>query len=159
MQSLTLGTPKSGITYELRTAVRCLIIKDNKICLIHVKNGNYHKLPGGGIEPSDPSDTISCQREALEETGCEISVESECFAKTIEFRGDLKQESRAYVCAVERDTGKVELTELEAGEGLVHFWCAVEEAVGVMKGVEPTSELGGMIQRRDVFLVEAYLKL
>lgn len=90
MHSLTLGSAQKDIKYETRIAVRCLIIQDNKICIIHVKKGNYYKLPGGGVEPEDRDDTVSCQREALEETGCEIIVRPELIAQTTEFRGTLQ---------------------------------------------------------------------
>lgn len=90
MHSLTLGSAQKDVNYETRTAVRCLILKDGNICIIHVKKGNYYKLPGGGIEPEDPDDTVSCQREALEESGCEVIVRPELIAKTTEFCGTLQ---------------------------------------------------------------------
>jgi hypothetical protein len=70
----------------------------------------------------------------------------------------ISQESHAYVCTVYKDTGKVELTELEASEGLVHSWCPIEEALEKMKRVKPTTELGEFIQKRDIFLLEAYMR-
>jgi 8-oxo-dGTP pyrophosphatase MutT (NUDIX family) len=121
--------------------------------------GNYYKLPGGGVEPEDPNDTIACQREALEETGCEVDVRPDLIAQTTEYRGTLHQESHAYICTVREDTGKVELTELEASEGLAHLWCSVAEALHKMKTAEPTSELGEFIKKRDIFLIEAYLQM
>lgn len=120
--------------------------------------GNYYKLPGGGVEPEDPNDTIACQREALEETGCEVDVRPELLAQVIEYRGTLNQESRAYICGVRKDTGKVELTDLEASEGLFHLWCPITEALQMMEDVEPSNELGEFIKKRDIFLVEAYLQ-
>ena len=51
MHSLTLGSAQKDLQYETRTAVRCLILKDDKICIIHVNKGNYYKLPGGGVDP------------------------------------------------------------------------------------------------------------
>ena len=90
MHSLTLGSAQKDVKYETRTAVRCLILKEDKICIIHVKKGNYYKLPGGGVGPEDPNDIVSCQREALEETGCEVIVRSELIAQTTEFRGTLQ---------------------------------------------------------------------
>jgi hypothetical protein len=69
----------------------------------------------------------------------------------------LTQKSHAYVCTVYNDTGKVELTELEAEEGLVHSWCSIDEALEKMRGVELTTELGEFIQKRDVFLLGAYI--
>ena len=41
---------------------------------------------------------------------------------------------------------------------MVHSWCPIEEALVRMKGVEPTTELGDFIQKRDVFLLEACMK-
>jgi len=177
MRTLTLGAPAEDVDYEKRTAVRCLIIIDSQICIIRVEKGmhymcrklpsaiadmptigNYYKLPGGGVEPEDPNDAVACQREVLEETGCEVDVRPELIAQTIEYRGRQHQESRAYICTVRKDTGKVELTDLEASEGLVDLWCPVAEALRKMKAVEPTSELGEFIKKRDIFLVETYLQ-
>jgi 8-oxo-dGTP diphosphatase len=79
-------------------------------------------------------------------------------AQTTEYRGTLHQESHAYVCIVRNDTGKVELTDLEASEGLAHHWCPIAEALQKMKTIEPTSELGEFIKKRDVFLLETYLQ-
>lgn len=90
MHSLTLRSAQKDVKYERRTAVRCLILKEDKICIIHVKKGNYYKLPGGGVEPEDSDDTVSCQREALEESGCEVIVRPELIAQTTEFRGTLQ---------------------------------------------------------------------
>lgn len=39
MRSLTLGVPSKDVTYERRTAVRCIIINKDQICIIHVKKG------------------------------------------------------------------------------------------------------------------------
>ena len=90
MHSLTLGSAQKDVQYETRTAVRCLIFKDDKICIIHVNKGNYYKLPGGGVEPEDPNDIVACQRESLEETGCEVVMRPELIAQTTEFRGTLQ---------------------------------------------------------------------
>lgn len=177
MRTLTLGAPAEGVIYEKRNAVRCLIVNDGQICIVHVEKGmqdvcrglrfavtntpttgNYYKLAGGGIEPEDPNDAIACQREALEETGCEVDVRPELIAHVTEYRGMLKQESRAYICTVRRDTGKLKLTDSEASEGLVHLWCPVAEALQKMRDVVPSNELGEFIKKRDIFLVEAYLQ-
>jgi 8-oxo-dGTP diphosphatase len=90
MNSLTLGSAQKDVKYETRTAVRCITFKTDRICIIHVKKGNYYKLPGGGVEPEDRDDTVSCQREALEETGCEVVAIPELIAQTTEFRGTLQ---------------------------------------------------------------------
>ena len=157
MPSLTLGKPERPESeYEHRSAVRCIIIKDSEICIIYVKNGNYYKLPGGGIEAGDPDYFAAAQREALEETGCRVDVMPQLIAQTLEWRGKLKQESYAYKCSVVHDTGKVALTEGESADGLAHQWCSVQEALRKMNAIEPTSELGKFIKKRDTFIVETF---
>jgi hypothetical protein len=41
MLSLTLGSPAKDTTYETRTAIRCIIVNNDQICIIHVKKGMY----------------------------------------------------------------------------------------------------------------------
>ncbi|NOQ56220.1 MAG: ADP-ribose pyrophosphatase, partial [Nanohaloarchaea archaeon] len=51
----------SDKTYRLRKASRAIVINDeNKIALLFVSEHNYHKLPGGGLEPGE--DTSSALR-------------------------------------------------------------------------------------------------
>jgi 8-oxo-dGTP diphosphatase len=130
----------------------------SSVSLTSRPQGNYYKLPGGGVEPEDPNDQVACQREALEETGCEVIFRPGMIAQTTEYRGTLHQESHAYLCTVRNDTGKVELTDLEASEGLAHLWCPISEALQKMKTIEPNTELGEFIKKRDVFLLETYLQ-
>lgn len=54
--------------------------------------------------------------QTLKETGCKVRVAPDMLAKTLEYRGTLKQESHAYICKVLEDTGKPQLTEVEASE-------------------------------------------
>lgn len=120
--------------------------------------GNYYKLPAGGVEPEDPDDEVACQREALEETGCEVIVRPGMIAQTTEYRGSLQQDSHAHVCDVQKDTEKVELTELEASEGLAHSWCPLAEALQKMKTIEPTTELGEFMESGMCFCLRLTLR-
>ena len=56
--------------------VRAIIIKDNKILLMHrIKAGNeYWVFPGGGIEESDITLEEGLKRECLEELGVNIEI-------------------------------------------------------------------------------------
>jgi hypothetical protein len=85
-------------------------------------------------------------------------VDKKCVATTEEWRFDLHQISYCYEAKVLEDTGNVELTEEEAEEGLKHEWCDVGEAVGKLRGAQPTSEMGRFIQERDVFFLEQIAK-
>jgi 8-oxo-dGTP pyrophosphatase MutT (NUDIX family) len=58
-----------------RNAARTIILdeKNGKIAILEVKNGDYHKIPGGGIE-ADESAEETALREAWEEAGCEVRL-------------------------------------------------------------------------------------
>ena len=59
----------------IRKAVRCYLIKNNKIVVTRYKEGNkkegYYEIPGGKIEEGDTSEQTAI-REMREETGLEI---------------------------------------------------------------------------------------
>lgn len=59
----------------IRKAVRCYLIKDNKIVVTKYKEGNkkegYYEIPGGKIEEGDTPEQTAI-REMREETGLEI---------------------------------------------------------------------------------------
>ncbi|KUJ24632.1 uncharacterized protein LY89DRAFT_26119 [Mollisia scopiformis] len=155
---LKIGSLDPGVTYVERTAVRAILQNplNKRLAIIHVKKGNYYKLPGGGIEPNEDH-SIAVAREILEETGCMISMDiGTCLATCEEYRNDLHQISYCYVTKMIEDTGRPELTELEASEGLSHRWVSVNEAMEVMQDSVPTSELGKFIKERDLFFVEKF---
>ena len=60
----------------IRKAVRCYLIKENKVVVTKYKEGNkkagYYDIPGGKIEESEKPEQTSI-REMKEETGLEIS--------------------------------------------------------------------------------------
>lgn len=80
--SKVIGTKDAAINYTDRLAVR-VIVADHKVdlAIIHVKKGNYYKLPGGGIE-ADEHHHLAGVREAKEETGCKVTMSGDCFATT-----------------------------------------------------------------------------
>jgi 8-oxo-dGTP pyrophosphatase MutT (NUDIX family) len=136
-----------------------LILRNSSdhIAIIFASKGQYYKLPGGGIEGSE-GHIPAAEREALEETGCKVSVDKKCVATTEEWRFDLHQISYCYEARVVEDTGKLELTEEEVEEGLKHEWSDIGEALGKLRAAQPNSEFGRYIQERDVFFLEQIAK-
>ena len=55
----------------LRNAVRAVIIKENKILMVHLGKTNEYKFPGGGIEENETVEE-ALAREVLEEAGCNV---------------------------------------------------------------------------------------
>ncbi|KAK5119409.1 hypothetical protein LTR85_007509 [Meristemomyces frigidus] len=80
---------KQDRNYVERAAVRLIMRNDGgDVVLIWFAKGEYFKLPGGGIE-SGEEHTVAARCEAMEETGCNISVDNECIAICEEWRNDL----------------------------------------------------------------------
>lgn len=151
-----IGLKQDDVNYVDRSAVRIILKNDkDEVMLINISDGNYYKLPGGGIEPGEDH-SFTGAREVKEETGCVVAVEDGCIATTEEWRDDLHQISHCYGASLAHDTGKTELTSPEEQEGLKHEWAPVEEAVEKMSQCEPTSKLGRFIRERDLFLLSRY---
>ncbi|KAK4548759.1 hypothetical protein LTR36_008532 [Oleoguttula mirabilis] len=145
---------KQDREYVERTAVRLIIYNGRgEIVILSVAKGSYLKLPGGGIE-GEEDHTVAAEREAMEETGCRVSVGNECIGVCEEWRNDLHQLSYCYRARLIEDTGAVHLTEEELGDGLQHQWCAPEAALSKMRGSTPTTQLGQFIKERDSFFLE-----
>lgn len=70
--------------YKVRRAARGLLIDGSKTALIHISKKNYHKLPGGGIEPGETEEE-AFDREVKEETGCTSTI-TQKGPITIEYR-------------------------------------------------------------------------
>ncbi|KAI1810356.1 NUDIX hydrolase domain-like protein [Poronia punctata] len=149
-----IGTKAAERSYTNRHAIRIVAItREGAVGLIHVKKGNYYKLPGGGVE-KDEDHLEAAVREVLEETGAIVSIrEGRCIATTEEFRHDLHQMSYVYVADVVDASGRPELTEDEEVDGLTHEWVPLKRALEMMRGVQPTSELGRFIKERDTYLL------
>lgn len=157
--SKRVGVKDPSVSYQDRQAVRVIVQNSrNEIILIHIAKGSYFKLPGGGVDPGEPH-SLAAEREVMEETGCKVHIDGECFSTVEEWRNDLHQISYCYRANLIEDTGKPELTDLETSEGLKHEWIDVDGSLEKMKASEPTSDLGRNIKERDIFLIEQFKQL
>ena len=116
--------------FTLRRASRGIIMReDGKIAILNKVNKNEYKLIGGGIE-GDEDPKIAFQREALEESGCEIEI-NEYLGTIEEYRSlkNLKQISHIFVANVTNDLHELNLTEKEIKEGSKLMWVTPNEAL------------------------------
>jgi len=156
--SKVIGEKQAEVSYTNRLAIRAILFHDanSQIALIYIAKRNYFKLPGGGIE-ADEDHELAVDRESLEETGCKISLDGmRLLATSEEWRDDLHQTSFCYVASLKEDTGNPKLTTLEASEGLTHRWVSLPDALEKMRKMEPTTELGRYIKKRDLFFMESF---
>ena len=129
---------------------------DQEKIILYASRGGYYKLPGGGVN-ADEDHRFAGEREAMEETGCRITMDAECTATSEEWQNDPHQISYCYAARLVEDTGKTELMDDELVEGLgSQGWMSVETALQKMKTCEPASELGRVFRERDPFFLELY---
>ncbi|OQD72630.1 hypothetical protein PENDEC_c020G00244 [Penicillium decumbens] len=142
-----IGKQDLNISYTDRHAVRAVLYNSSTkhVALIRIAKGNYHKLPGGGIE-TDEDHTMAAKREILEEPGCEVSIEhTTLFARSEGWRDYLHQISFCYVATLVEDTGRPESTDLELSEGLSHCWIPIDCTISTTRDFRPSSEVGRFI--------------
>lgn len=155
-----IGTKDPAKSYTDRKSTRVVALKPSgEIAIIYVKEGNYYKLPGGGIE-ADESPTEAALREVKEETGAIVALRStDYFATTEEFRFQQHQVSYCYLADVVDDAGEPCLTEEELADGFVHQWMTVNKALEAMYAVQPTTEFWSFVRERDIFVLTKALQL
>ncbi|KAJ4858586.1 NUDIX domain-containing protein [Trichoderma breve] len=149
-----IGTKDPAKSYTDRKSTRVVALKPSgEIAIIYVKEGNYYKLPGGGIE-GDESPTEAALREVKEETGATVALRStDYFAMTEEFRFQQHQVSCCYLADVVDDVGEPCLTEEELADGFVQQWMTISKALEAMSAAEPTTEFGCFVKERDIYVL------
>ncbi|EHK48299.1 uncharacterized protein TrAtP1_001058 [Trichoderma atroviride] len=148
-----IGTRQPDKTYTDRNSTRVVAIRSSgEVAIIHVKVGNYYKLPGGGIEANE-SHSDAALREVKEETGAAVALRGDYFATTEEFRFHLHQISYCYLADVLDDTGEPCLTEEELADGFTYQWMDIYKAVEIMAAAVPTTEFGCFVKERDAYVL------
>jgi len=140
--------------FKLREASRAVLFdEDNNIPLLFVSRHNYHKLPGGGIEPEEDKEQALI-REVLEEVGSSIEVSGEV-GKVIEYRTecDLKQISYCYFGRI-ISKGDTDFSKRELNQGFTLIWVPIDEAINKIESDKPDNYEGTFIQKRDLVLLK-----
>lgn len=119
---------------NFREAVRGVIIKDNKILMVHSKNQDY-KFPGGGIK-KDEGHIEALKREVEEETGYVCSKISEQIGIVIEKSKDkyfndriFKMVSYYYIAEVLNIRKPQKLDPYEAKLEFKPEWVNIDDAI------------------------------
>jgi 8-oxo-dGTP pyrophosphatase MutT (NUDIX family) len=136
---------KENLKVNRRGAVRAVIIKDNKLLMVHSNKGDY-KFPGGGINQGENSEE-ALMREVREETGYAISNIKGKIGTIISRNIDEYEEnavfemvSNYYLCEVSKEQTHQQLDDYEAELGFCPKWMAIEEVI----------ELNEDILRQDI---------
>ncbi len=158
--SLGLGpAPRLGERYELRKTARAVLLNEkDEMATVFLARDNFHKLPGGGLEPGE-SVIDALQRELLEETGCQSEIISP-LGVVIEYRDKYKllQISYAYNARIIGDIGTPQLEDKEVEEGLRVEWLDPKKALEIIETERPERYEGYFILAREMAILEEYLR-
>jgi len=111
-----------------KTAKAVVFDNENKIGLLYVKNHNYYKLPGGGVEKGEDIKT-ALDRECKEELGVEIKVLKE-IGNIVEFRAQDKLHQTSY-CFLAKTNSKKNSPDFSEKERLLGYkvrWVELNKA-------------------------------
>ena len=152
---------------NFREAVRGIIIKDNKILMVHSKNQDY-KFPGGGIK-KDEGHMEALKREVEEETGYVCSKISKQIGIVIEKSKDkyfndriFKMVSYYYIAEVLNIRKPQKLDPYEAKLKFRPEWVDIDDAINNNEKIisSGTESIANWIFRETYVLKEIknYLK-
>ncbi|MBN2540062.1 MAG: NUDIX domain-containing protein [Bacilli bacterium] len=118
-----------------RTATRAVILKDDKILLVHLNLTSEYKFPGGGVEESE--DLIEAlKRETLEEAGLTITEVKKCLGYTDQiypdkYNPDLTFYMRSiyYLVEIGPKQSELNLGKYETELGFHPSWVTLDEAI------------------------------
>lgn len=144
--------PNRNFVY--RPSVRGIIIKKNKIAMVHSFKYNYYKFPGGGIEPGE-SNYQALIREVREEAGLNViskSIKEYGLVKRIQ-KG-LKEEiwlqdNYYYICDVEDEILAQDLDEYEAEENFKLEFVEPYHAIDINKNKDHGPKEPIMLEREN----------
>lgn len=128
----TIKDPKIRIT--TRQAVRAIVIKDNKILMVHTNKGDY-KFPGGGIKKSETHED-ALRREVTEETGYIVDQMKDKAGLIIQrnpnqfdANGIFQMTSYYYFCDVKQNKTKQHLDKYEQEQEFAPIWIELDEVI------------------------------
>lgn len=124
--------PKVKITTRL--AVRAIVIKDNKLLMVHTNKGDY-KFPGGGIKKLETHEE-ALRREVTEETGYIVNQMKEEVGRIMQrnpnqfdMNGIFQMTSYYYLCDVKKHITRQHLDKYEKEQGFLPVWIELDEVL------------------------------
>jgi 8-oxo-dGTP pyrophosphatase MutT (NUDIX family) len=142
---------------NIRKAARTIILDENqeKIAVLEVKNGDYHKIPGGGIE-NDESEETAASREALEEGGCDVQIVEKIGESEFVDPSDssLLHHSVCFLAQKIKDHKTSYFTEEELANKFRLLWLSFDDAINLFEKVRTEVPFELEMNNRDLKFVK-----
>ncbi|MEI6054257.1 MAG: NUDIX domain-containing protein [Candidatus Saccharibacteria bacterium] len=142
------------IKMNYRNAARTVIYdKENDlIALINVRNGDYYKIPGGGIEDGETEESAA-EREAMEESGCRVKIidkigEQEFIDKNEKYNGTIHR-SICFLANKVGDLSDTSFDDWEKSNNMELVWVSFPEAIELFSKVKTDDDFAFQINKRD----------
>jgi len=147
-----------------RTAVRAVILRNQKLLMVYSSNVGDYKFPGGGMDAGE-SHEHALARELMEECGATLrSVDGELgaiieydHAKEAEF-DVFEMTSYYYFCQVEDGFVGQTLDDYERDLGFQPLWIDIKDAIEVNRGLLCSKEPPAWL-RREIFALETIQRI
>ncbi len=142
---------------DTKYAARTVIYDNNNLfALIDVKNGQYFKIPGGGLEDNETSEQAAI-REALEESGCEIKIIQKIGeSEFIDEDKNIIHHSVCFLAEKIRQVNNSTFDDWEKSQNMKIIWLNIHQAVNLFKNAKPKDNFSQKINQRDFeFILKA----
>lgn len=141
----------------IKRAARTVIVdNEDRIVILDVNNGDYYKIPGGGVEEGE-TDEEAAKREALEESGCEVELIQKIGEQQF-VDPDPNNNGRIHfsVCylAKKKTDGQTNFNDWEKENSFKMKWVTFDEAINLFEKVSTLDQFGVEINKRDLDFIK-----
>lgn len=145
---------------KIRKASRAVILNKNKIAILEVNSGDYHKIPGGGVEENESLEQTAI-REALEESGCSIKILQKIGELSFVDPDNRNLEHHS-TCFLTQKIGreiKINLTYEELKNNFKLLWVSFDEAIKLFENVKSKIPFELEMNKRDLEFIKRAKKI
>lgn len=136
---------------EIKNSARAVIYdEENLFALIDVRNGEYFKIPGGGIEEGE-TETQAAVREAKEETGCDIKIIKKIGEnKIVNQSQNIIYHSVCFLAKKVKQSREPTFDDWEKMNNMKVIWVNIKQAISLFNKAKPIDDISNKINQRDL---------